>query len=255
MARPLIFFDLETTGLDLQHDRIVELAAIKMMGSDLYTSKPNFTVVDTLEYRFNPGIPISEGAMRVHGITDEQVENKLSFKDRADELFAYFLGCDLAGYNIVSFDIPMLQAEFERCGLTLKIDHLNVVDAYKIFVTREPRDLKQAYKFYCNEDLINGHSALADAKATQEVLEAQIEKYGLACDTAALALASKGDSAVDLQGKLIRIDGDIKINFGKYKGTSLKALAKSNRGYIEWMLNKKIVYDAEYLLWEALDGK
>ena len=168
LERPIIFFDLETTGLVIGKDHIVELCYIRL--------EPNGNErAETL--RFNPGIHIPKEASDVHGITDKDVKDCPVFKEKAEELAKVFEGCDLAGYNSNKFDVPMLAEEFAICGIDIHINEKKLIDVQNIFHKMEQRTLVAAYKFYCGKNLENAHSALADTRATLEVLEAQLDRY------------------------------------------------------------------------------
>jgi len=168
LSRPLAVFDIESTGVVPQRDRIVELAVLKIY--------PDGRRQSTVR-RLNPQMPIPAGATAIHGISDADVADAPTFSDIADKLFAYLSDCDLAGYNITGFDIPLLEAEFRRAGLEFKVDDRKVVDAYNIFCKLCPRTLTAAYKFFCGKDLEGAHGAAADTDATYEVLLGQLEKH------------------------------------------------------------------------------
>ena len=244
----LIFFDIESTGTDTRKDRIVELSTIKITpdGSQ-----------ETITQRFNPGMPIPEAATAVHGIKDEDVINEPSFSEKAQEIHDYFLGCDLAGYNVVNFDIRMLTEELLRAGVDLPFNSdTKIIDAMVIFKNKEKRDLAAAYKFYCNKEMTNAHQAEADTLAALEVLQGQINKYGLETDVKSLAEMSKYDKdsvAIDYAGKFIRnSDGDIVFNFSKEnKGKKVT----ENIGLVKWMLDKDFELHTLYIARQILEGK
>jgi DNA polymerase-3 subunit epsilon len=249
LERPLIFFDLETTGTDPQRDRIVELAAVKIWPDGKREDKCR---------RFNPKMAIPKEATAIHGITDADVRDEPPFAKvaKGDKgIAAYFAGCDLAGYNIINFDLPMLMAELERAGETLDISRVAVVDAFRIFISREPRDLAGAVRFYCGQEHADAHSAVADVHATVEVLEAQLNRYrDLPVTPLELDGAVRDPEEVDRQGKLKWSDGEIALNFGRHKSKTLKFLAREEPDYIRWMIDNRVVPDAVHHLHDALLG-
>lgn len=230
LSRPIIFFDIEATGLNVATDRIVELCYIKRF--------PNGTeTVETL--RFNPGIHISAEASAVNGIYDADVADCPSFKDIAPKLAETFADCDLAGFNSNHFDIPLLVEEFIRAGINFDISACRFVDVQGIFHKMEKRDLTAAYKFYCGKDLNNAHTAEADTRATLEVLEAQLDRYGeeLKNSVSYLADFSRRSRNVDLAGRIVLNDqGEEVINFGKYRGRPVTEVLRRDLGYFNWVM-------------------
>ena len=229
LERPIIFFDLETTGLTIGKDHIVELCYIRL--------EPNGNErAETL--RFNPGIPISKEASAVTGITDKDVKDCPTFAEKAPELAKVFEGCDLAGYNSNKFDVPMLTEEFALCGIDIHVNDRKLVDVQNIFHKMEQRTLVAAYRFYCGKELENAHSALADTRATLEVLEAQLDRYAdLKNDVAYLADFSQIQRGVDLACRFVYDENNVEIvNFGKYKGQAVKDVLKKDSNYKAWML-------------------
>lgn len=249
LERPLIFFDLETTGTDPQRDRIIELAAVKLWPDGRREEKCR---------RFNPLMPIPKEATAIHGITDADVRDEPAFAKVAKGpkgIAAYFAGCDLAGYNVINFDLPMLMAELERAGEALDISRVAVIDAFRIFISREPRDLSGAVRFYCGREHAGAHSAAADVRATIDVLEAQLNRYrDLPASPADLDAAVRDPEEVDRQGKLKWIDGEIGLNFGRHKSRTLRYLAREEPDYIRWMIQNRVVPDAVHHLHDALIG-
>ena len=249
MERPLIVFDLETTGVDTQRDRIIELAALKIWPDGEREEKVR---------RFNPGIPIPKEATAVHGITDADVKDEPPFGKVArgpKGIASYFTGCDLAGYNVINFDIPMLAAEFKRAGEKLDVAEISVVDSFRIFKIREPRDLSGALRFYCGQEHAEAHSALGDVKATLAVLEAQLNRYrDLPSTPGELDNAVRDPEEVDRRGKLKWIDGEVAVNFGRHKSKTLKYLAREEPDYLRWMIDNGVVEDAVHHLHDALLG-
>ncbi|MDJ0762467.1 MAG: exonuclease domain-containing protein [Myxococcota bacterium] len=249
LKRPIIYFDVETTGLDPQKDRIIELAAVKHWPDGREEEKCR---------RFNPLIPIPKEATAIHGITDADVKNELPFARYArgpGGIGDFFKGCDLAGFNIIYFDIPMLKAELVRAGENLDISDIYVVDAYRIFTTKEPRDLGAAVRYYCGESHTDAHSALGDVQATVAVLNAQLDKYAdLPRSPAELDTSLRHPESVDREGKLKWMDGEISISFGRHKGRTLKYLAREEPDYLRWMIDNEIAPDAAAHLRDALMG-
>jgi len=249
LERPIIFFDVETTGVDPKHDRIVELAVIKIW--------PDGTREEKCK-RFNPLMPIPKEATAIHGIRDEDVKNEPPFAKVAKGekgIAAYFANCDLAGFNIINFDIPILQAELDRAKQTLDLSNVAVVDAYRIFTHKEPRNLSAALMFYCDKTHDDAHSALSDVKATADVLEAQLIHYPDLPDTpTALDESVRHPEAVDRQGKLRWVDGEVTVAFGRNKGRTLQYLAREDPDYVRWMIDNAVVPDATSLLRDALVG-
>ena len=249
LERPLIVFDLETTGTDPRRDRIIEMAAVKLWPDGRREEKTK---------RFNPQIPIPKEASAVHGIYDKDVAHEPPFGKVARGprgVAAYFAGCDLAGYNIIHFDIPMLMAELERAGERLDISQVSVVDAFRIFRIREPRDLSGAMRFYCGKEHGEAHEALGDVLATLDVLEAQLNRYrDLPSTPRALDAAVRDPEEVDRRGKLKWVDGEVAVNFGRHKGKTLRYLAREEPDYIRWMIDNSVVDEGIHHLHDALLG-
>ncbi len=249
LERPFVVFDLETTGLDPKTDRIVELAALKVWPDGRKEEKCR---------RFNPLIPIPKEATAVHGISDEDVKDELPFSRYAkgqNGIAAYFAGCDLGGFNIVSFDIPLLQAEFHRVGETLDITEVAMVDGFRIFTHKEPRNLEAALRFYCGKEHETAHSALGDVLATFDVINAQLDRYDDLPDTPdEIDRSLRHPDAVDRQGKLVWVDGEMSVGFGRHKGRTLRYLAREEPNYLRWMLDNKVAEDASGYLRDALVG-
>lgn len=215
LKRPIIFFDLETTGLDIAKDRIVELCYIRV--------EPNGNE-EARSMRINPEMHIPEVASSVHGITDDDVKDCPTFADVAPQLAATFEGCDLAGFNSNRFDLPLLAEEFMKAGVNIDLSHVQAIDVQNIYHKLEKRTLAAAYKFYCGRDLENAHSALADTQATYEVLQAQLDHYpnDLQNDVDFLAEFSRMNRNIDFAGRFVYDEsGKELINFGKYKGKEI----------------------------------
>ncbi|MCC8134930.1 MAG: 3'-5' exonuclease [Tannerellaceae bacterium] len=230
LRNPLVFFDLETTGINIVKDRIVEISFVKVHPNGKEESKTR---------RINPGMPISPESTAIHGITDEDVKDCPTFKEIAKSLAAQIEGCDLAGFNSNRFDIPMLVEEFLRAGVDLDLNKRKFVDVQTIFHKMEQRTLSAAYKFYCNKTLENAHTAEADTYATYEILQAQLDRYPeLQNDVNHLSQFSSFNNNVDFAGRMIyNEDGKEVINFGKYKGQLVDDVLKNDPGYYSWIMN------------------
>ena len=230
LKRPIIFFDLETTGVDTANDRIVEISMVKV-------NTDGSKVVKTR--RINPEMHIPEMATAVHGITDEDVKDEPTFRQIAKSLAAFIEGCDFGGFNSNRFDLPMLVEEFMRAGVEVDFSRRKFVDVQTIFHRKEQRTLVAAYKFYCDKDLENAHSAEADTLATYEVLEAQIERYGdIGSTVEELAEFSSTGPMVDFAGRLsLNEQGEEIFTFGKYKGRKVEDVFKSDPSYYSWIMN------------------
>ena len=231
LQNPIIFFDLETTGVDVAKDRIVELCYIKIFPNGNEESK---------SMRINPCMPIPPHSSEVHGIYDEDVKDCPTFADIASELYNTFQGCDLAGFNSNKFDIPLLCEEFLRQGMDFDVAKRNCIDVQNIYHKLEKRTLVAAYKYYCGKDLENAHSAIADTRATVEVLEAQLDRYpdDLTNSVKFLAEYSKMNNNVDFAGRIIKNDKGVEIfNFGKHKGKPVvDVLRRLDPSYYSWMM-------------------
>ena len=255
-TRPLVFIDLETTGLDVRQDRIVEIALLRMVppGSSGIAPEP---VVHT--QRLNPGIPIPAEATRVHGLSDADVAGEPAFADVARSLFDFLSGCDFAGFGLRRFDLPILGAEFERAGYRFDYRKRLCVDGKEIFHFKEPRTLSAAYALYCGGELRSAHSAEADMIASRDVLLGILEHYqDLPATVEALSRIGAPQPApewLDAEGKL-RWDGDEAVlNFGKHKGRRLRELAYADRGLLEWILARDFAEDVKRCVREALAGR
>jgi DNA polymerase-3 subunit epsilon len=245
LTRPIVFFDLETTGINITSDRIIEISMIKI--------HPDGNQ-EKLTERLNPTIPISKQAYEVHGISDEDVKDEPKFADRAND-YAKFIGnADLAGYNAIKFDIPLLVEEFLRVDIDFEVKGRKLVDVQNIFHKMEPRNLSAAYKFYCDKELKNAHSAEADTLATYEILKAQLDKYAsttyedkngektipVVNDINALSEFSFHTKNVDLNGHIIYNDNNEEVfNFGKYKGKSVEKTFAVEPQYYDWMMKSQ----------------
>ncbi len=230
LKRPIAFFDLETTGLDVSKDRIVEIAVLRI---DPGGKK------DSLHMFLNPGIPIDPRATAVHGIRDEDVADAPTFADIARQLALFLEGCDLAGYNCNRFDVPMLAEEFARAGVDFDFKDRRIIDVQVVFFKKEQRTLSAAYKFYLDREMENAHSAEADTEAAYEILKAQLDRYeDLENDVDYLAKFTTQNRNVDLMGRIIYNDKNEEVfNFGKYKGQRVADVLRRDPAYYSWMMN------------------
>jgi len=229
LKRPIVFFDLETTGTNITSDRIVEISVIKLHPDGRE---------ETRTRRINPEMHIPAEASEIHKIYDEDVAGEPRFKEIAKSLADFFTGCDIAGFNSNRFDIPMLDQEFQRVGIKFDFTRPRFIDVQTIYHKREPRTLSAAYRFYCGGDLEAAHSANADTRATLEVLKAQLDRYAdLPNDIEKLAEYSSQTRNVDLMGRLVYDDRRRPvINFGKYKGKLAADILRRDPGYYSWIM-------------------
>ncbi|MDN3671187.1 3'-5' exonuclease [Echinicola jeungdonensis] len=250
LKSPLAFFDLEATGINISTDRIVEISIVKVHpdgNEEIKTMK------------VNPTIPIPKEASLIHGIYDEDIKNEPPFKDVARELHQFLEGADLAGFNVLKFDIPLLVEEFLRAGIDFDIEKRNLLDSQKIFHMMEKRNLTAAYKFYCGKELKNAHSAEADTLATYEVFKAQVERYE---NEKAVDLQGKplgtiendmkkihnliNEKMVDLAGRFIFNDDGVEcFNFGKHKGKPVEKVLQEEPNYYDWMMKGDFPLDTK----------
>lgn len=255
LRKPLAFFDLETTGTNISTDRIIEIAVVKAM--------PNNEVI-TKTTRVNPERPIPLETSLIHGIYDEDIANAPVFKSIAKEYEKFLEGCDLAGFNIIRFDVPLLVEEFLRAGINFDLSTRRLVDAQKIFHMMEKRTLSAAYKFYCDKDLTNAHSAEADTMATYEVLKAQVERYdgqevtdnlgkniGVIRNDMQVLHDLTSTKMVDLAGRIVYNNEGVEcFNFGKHRGKPVEAIFKREPSYYDWMMNGDFPLDTKRKLTE-----
>ena len=245
LKNPVVFLDLETTGIDVVKDRIVEIALLKVHldGTE-----------EELLQRVNPEMPISEEATRVHGITNEDVAGEPTFKEVAKKMAKFIEGCDLAGFNSNRFDIPLLAEEFLRADVDIDMKKRKFIDVQAIFHKMEKRTLAAAYLFYCKKPLIDAHSALADTRATYEVLQAQLETYqGVEYEdirgksstpivnaVEKLSEFSAYDRNVDFVGRIVYDENGVEVfNFGKNKGVPVEKVLQEQPGYFGWIMNSE----------------
>lgn len=229
LTKPLAFFDLETTGINIVTDRIVEISILKV--------HPDGTE-ESLTKRVNPTIPISPEASAITGITDEMVKDCPKFAEIGNDLAKFLEGCDLAGFNSNKFDVPILVEEFLRADIDFDIKKRKLIDAQVIFHKMEQRTLSAAYKFYCNKELVDAHSAEADVRATYEVLKSQIEHYQeIENDMNMVSKFSSHTKNADFAGRIVyNKDGVEVFNFGKHKGVPVEDVLKKEPGYFKWMM-------------------
>ncbi len=246
LQRPLAFFDLETTGLDQAKDRIVEIAIVKW--------HPDGTI-EEYERRINPEIPISAESSMIHGIYQEDVANEPTFKELAHEIANFIKNCDLAGYNSNKFDLPVLAEEFLRAGHAVDFHKRKLVDVQQVFYKKEPRTLSAAYKFYCDQDLVNAHSALADVRATVEILKSQLVRYNdIGATAEELHNFTGSGEIVDYARRIILKDDEHYFNFGKHKGKKVKDVLKSEPQYYDWMMQSDFPLHTKQCLTEILNS-
>lgn len=244
LSRPLVFFDLETTGVNIHTDRIVEISCVKV--------KPDGTHTSYVQ-RINPEIHIPAAATAVHHISDEDVKDKPRFKDIAESLLRAFDDCDIAGFNSNKFDIPLLMKEFERAGLNFSLKGRRLVDVQTIYHRLEQRTLSAAYRFYCGKSLEDAHSAMADTMATYEVLMAQLDRYpeteDFGNDIDKLARFSVQGGNLDLSGRLSGdAQGEAVFNFGKYKGQRVRDIFEKEPSYYAWMMQGDFAKDTKDII-------
>lgn len=261
LEKDLVFFDIESTGLNVLKDRILQVAFIKY-SKGVPEPKELFLLI-------NPGIPISDEAFAVHGISNEMIRNKPTFAQLGREIYDFIGDADLAGYNSDRFDVPMLMEEFHRIGINFDISKRRLIDVQKIFYKMEPRTLKAAYKLYCEGDLNDAHDALADTKATVEVFKGQIMRYTdmdyidgdgfvhpapIKNDIDAIASFIKDDSALDVTQRLkLNAKGQVIFNFGKYAGQTVYDVFTQEPNYYHWMMEKDFSAQVKQIIKKIFD--
>ncbi|MBR3776081.1 MAG: 3'-5' exonuclease [Kiritimatiellae bacterium] len=248
LVRPLVVFDIESTGVSPRKDRIIELAAIKLMPDGEEISKC---------WLMNPSVPIPPETTAIHGISDEIVKDCPTFADKAEEIFEFFRGCDLSGFNADRFDIPCLEEEFARVGMAFAPSARKHVDVQRIYHKKEPRDLSAAVRFYLGRNHDGAHGAEADTRATLEVLKAQMAKYSdlpSTVDEMDEYLVPHDPMNADRAGTLRWKDGELTINFGKKKGESLKKLLLNEPNYLKWILKGDFDTEVRMIIKDLLDN-
>ncbi len=230
LRNPLVFFDLETTGISIASDRIIEISYLKILLDGSEISKTHLV---------NPTIPIPPQTTKIHGITDDDVKDSPTFAEIAQGLANEFEGCDFAGYNSNKFDVPLLAEEFIRAEVDFDMKKRKFIDVQVIFHKMEQRTLSAAYKFYCHKELDAAHRAEADTRATYEILKAQLERYdNLQNDMEFLSKFSSHSKFVDYAGRIVYNDRGVEVfNFGKYKGKPVEEVLQKDPGYYGWMIN------------------
>jgi len=247
LNRPIVFFDLETTGLNPATDRIVEIALVKLLPGGKR---------DSFMRRINPGRPIPAETTAIHGITDEDVKDAPEFRQIAKDVYNWVKGCDFGGYNVVRFDLPVLVEELLRAGVQVDFGNAKLVDVQKIFFRMEQRTLSAAYKFYCGKPLENAHSAEADTNATIEILEAQLDHYEeLKRDVSGLSeFLADEDELVDYARAMVRKNGKVVFNIGKYKGQPVEDVFRREPGYYDWMMKADFSLHTKQKISEILNN-
>lgn len=247
LTKPLIFFDLETTGTAVRFDRIVQIALTKITPDGQKISKKKL---------IHPTIDIPIESTEIHGITNEMVADAPTFKQISKSLYQNLTDCDLAGYNILRFDIPVLIQEFKRCGIEFDVKDTKCLDVYKIFQYQHPRNLEAAVKLYCNENFEEGHDAENDVLATIKVLEKQLEFDDIPNDIDEINnLVNPPDpSKIDWEGLFRWRNGEAIITIGKHNGHTIKSIAENYRDYFEWFLRSDFNKEAKQIVFEALRG-
>lgn len=245
LSKPICFIDLETTGINVSLDKIVEIAIIKIAPDGSKQIKRKLV---------NPEMAIPKGASDVHGITDDMVKEAPTFKQIANEVKQFIEGADMAGYNSNRFDIPMLNEEFLRAGIAIDMESRKLLDVQKVFHMMEQRTLSAAYKFYCDKNLEDAHTAEADAMATFEVLEAQVQKYPQLGNTVEAIVKFTGeDQIVDFARRLVFENGVEVFNFGKHKGKPVVQVLKEEPQYYDWMMKGDFALHTKQKLTEILN--
>jgi DNA polymerase-3 subunit epsilon len=249
LDRPLVIFDIESTGTNYRTDRIVEIAFIILRPDGSETTE---------RFLVNPEMPIPAEVTKIHGISDADVRDAPTFKALAPKLYALLQDCDLGGYNLIRFDIPMLIEEFLRASINFSLEGRRVVDAQRIFHKNEPRDLTAALAFYCGGTVhVDAHGAVADARATLQVLEGELDRYPDLPRTMVeldAYCSLRETSWVDREGKFKLENGEVIINFGKKKGESLKNLVRTDPGFLRWILKSDFSSDTKDVVRKALES-
>jgi DNA polymerase-3 subunit epsilon len=260
LKRDLCFFDLESTGLNVIRDRIMQIAIIKYFKDGREPQE--------LEMLINPGIPISAEAMNVHGILPKDVANKPVFAQVAQQIYNFIGDADLAGYNVSRFDLPMLMEEFARVGLEFDVERRRIVDVQRIFYKMEPRNLKAALKFYCGKNFEDAHDALADVRATIDVFKGQLKMYDgvdhkdddgnvtpapIQNDVQLLHDFTQDTGTIDVTNRLkLNDNGEVVFNFGKYTGVPVRKVLEDEKNYLYWILNKEFSVQVKNIIRKIL---
>lgn len=244
LDKPLVIFDLETTGLALAYDRIIELAFVKIM--------PNGRVLEK-DLFFNPEIDIPSEVTAIHGLTNTDLDDKPLFRNQVQEVWDIFNDCYYGGFNVANFDLPMLRREFLRSGYDFNFTKKQIIDSKIIYHAMEPRDLSAAYKYYCRKELINAHSALADVHATVEILDQQLAKY----DYQLIRQIGEApdDRYVDEEKRFYWRSGEAYLNFSKHKDRPLADVVKTDSGFLRWIMGADFSLETKKIVELALQGK
>ena len=255
LKKPLAVFDLETTGTDIVEDRVIEISIARLQQDQSVTTKTTL---------INPGIPIPSASSKIHGIYDEHVANAPAFKQVAKELADFLKGCDLGGFSIIKFDVPILVEEFLRAEVDFELKNRKLVDAQRIFHLMEKRNLAAAFKFYCQQELTDAHSAAADANATLEIIKAQTDRYlgqpvkdnfgkilGTVENNVQSLAGITQTKMVDLAGRFVYNNEEVEVfNFGKYRGKPIVEVLKQEPQYYDWVMKGKFPRDTKRKLTE-----
>ena len=246
--RPIVFLDLETTGINTRMDRIVEISVIKL--------NPDYTELEKA-VRVNPGVPIPRAASDVHHITDEDVADEPTFDRYAKSFLDFIMGCDIGGFNVIRFDIPLLQEEFKRCNLTWDLTGINLLDSMVVFHKKEPRDLEAAYLKYCGLSLDGAHQAVTDARAAKDILLGQIQYYddlGENVEDIHEFCNPRNPNWIDEKGNLINTQDGPSFGFGQYNGQLVSEVAKNDPGYLRWILGQDFDPKVQETITNIIEG-
>ncbi len=249
LERPLVFLDLETTGLDIKNARIVEIALIKLFPDE---------TTDSFLTLINPEMSIPTEATKIHGINNFDVMDKPTFREIAVDVISVIKNSDLAGYNLASFDVPILTNELQRAGISYSLDDTKIIDVLTIYKIKEKRDLSAAYRFYCDKELASAHSALKDTQATLEIFKAQLIKYPdlpQSIDELHNLCNMRDERFVDKDKKFKWTNDEACLTFGKYRGFSLNRMAKENPAYLQWMITQDFSDEVRNIIRSALKGE
>lgn len=248
LDRPLVIFDLETTGLSISMDRIIEIAYLKIMPKGV-TFKGDILL--------NPEMSIPKEASEIHGISDEDVKGKPIFREKAQELWEIFNNCCYGGFNVMDYDLPILRREFLRVGMDFDYTSAKIIDSKTIFHSMEPRTLAAAYKFYCKEEHVDAHNALADVEATAKILTQQLKKYSETRDWDFIYKIhhAASDRFVDNDRKFYWRGGQAHFAFSKYKDRALAEIVEKDQGFLSWILSADFSEETKDIIRKALDGE
>ncbi|MCX6792579.1 MAG: 3'-5' exonuclease [Candidatus Falkowbacteria bacterium] len=244
LTRPIVIFDLETTGLSVVNDKIVELAYIKHWPDGR---------IEQEDLLFNPGRPIPPEVSAIHGISDEQVKDSPLFATKAIELMAVFSDSYYSGFNVVRFDLPLLRQEFSSAGQNFSFKPEDIIDAKLVYHYKEPRDLSAAYRFYCNKEHVDAHNALADVSVTGEIIAEQITRYGY--EEIRKIHEETCRDYVDLEGRFYRENGEVYFNFSKFKDRTLKSVSETDPTFLRWILQADFSEDSKNVVRNFLNNK